>query len=335
VADPRHISHDPIFVLGNLALAVVLVLLIAFPAHLFNNTLAENYDEVLGWLGPIERKLHHVKRMRGKVPTPIVLAGMGIGGSILFGLLDPDFGFNRASLALVLGLLAALVMVSTVYDVARARYMRKHFGVVASVRGYPAGMAVAAVLVVFSRLAHFTPGYLFGVFTALGFNQPVDEKEDGKGLAVAASSLLGVAFLCWMLWIPVSAAAEKASPDFVTLFLDAALSTIWIAGVQGVIFGLLPLKFLDGQKVFHWSRVGWGVLYGLGMFAFVHTMVRPGSGVDQKSFLPALMVFLGFTFLSVLFWGYFRFRTPRPKAEDEPPPEGGGEGGDDRVLVDA
>ena len=336
VADPHRVRTDPGFVLGNIALTLVLVLLIAFPAHMFNNTLAENYDEVLGWFGPIQRRFEGARRMRGKVPTPVVLGLMSIGGAVLFAFLDPDFGFNRASLALVLGLLSALVIVSSVYDVARARYLRKHFGVISSVRGYPAGMAVAVVLVAFSRIAHFTPGYLFGVFTALGFNQEVDEREDGKGLAVAAASLLGVAVLCWLLWMPVSAAAVHPSPPFTVLFLDAALSTIWIAGIQGLVFGMLPLRFLDGLKVLHWSRVGWGVLYGIGMFAFVHTMLRPGLGNRQhKSFLPALAVFLGFTVLSLLFWAYFRFRTVPPSTQDDGPGEPPPGSAEQPVLVDA
>ncbi|HEY4376594.1 MAG TPA: hypothetical protein VGM93_05525, partial [Acidimicrobiales bacterium] len=134
-------------------------------------------------------------------------------------------------------------------------------------------------------------------------------------------AMLGLAFASWFVWIPVAAAAGHAHPGFIILLLDALLSTIWVAGVQGVVFGLLPLRFLDGEKVVQWSRAGWVALYGLGMFTFVHTMLDPGRKVQghSHSFWPALLLFLAFTLVSLLFWAYFRFRPDRadgPSAEE-------------------
>lgn len=332
-ANPNTVSTDPGFILANMALAGLLVLLILFPAHMFNSTLAENYDEVLGWFGPIERQLDKFRARRGTLPTSVVLGGMSVAGALLFGFLDPNFGMNMDSLALVLGLLASLVIVSCVYDIARARYLRTRYGVDSHVRSYPAGIVVATALVAISRLLHFTPGYLFGVFTALGFNREVDERDQGRGIAVASVWLLVTALACWLLWTPVSTAALAEHPGFAVLFLDAALSTTYIAGVQGLMFGLLPLRFLDGQKVLHWSRVGWGALVFLGVFAFVHTMGRPGRATPGKqTFWPLVVLFGGFTLASVAFWAYFRLRKPRhPKASSLEPPEGP----DERELVNA
>jgi hypothetical protein len=268
----------------------------------------------------------------------VVLLASALGGSLLGAMLDPELGFNRASLALVLGLLAALVICSSVYDVARARWLQHRHGVSSTLRAYPAGMAIAAVLVAFSRIVDFQPGFLLGVFTGLGFSQQVEEEDDGRALAVASGALLGAGVLCWLLWSTVSELAAGPSPTFGVLFLDAALSTIWIAGVQGVMFGLMPLKFLDGAKVLHWNRLGWAVIYGFGMFAFVHTMLRPGSQVeDQSAFIAAMLLFALFCVISVGFWAYFRFRSPRPDPSDEP----GDDPGDppppaaERELVDA
>jgi hypothetical protein len=318
--------------LANVLLATVLLLLVVFPAHMFNSTLAENYDEVIGWFGPVERRIDRLRAKRGRLPAPAVIGGMSIAGALLFGFLDPHFGWSLASLALVLGLLASLVLVSLTYDVARARYMKHRIGVEAGLRSFPLGIIIAVVLVAFSRAVHFTPGYLFGVFTALHYHDEIDEKDEGRGLAVGASAMLLLALACWLAWAPVSVAAVKAHPSFNVLFLDATLSTTWIVGIQGLFIGMLPLRFLDGQKVFRWNRLAWTILVGIALFAFVETMVRPGKNVSGgKSVIPTVALFLGFTAISTAFWAYFRYRTPRiePEAPEPPDPE------PERALVDA
>ena len=79
--------------------------------------------------------------------------------------------------------------------------------------------------------------------------------------------------------------------------------------------GMLPMKFLDGRKVFKWSRTAWAVLFFLGVFATVHVLLRPGSGYvgstsDGVSVsVAALFAFFGIG--SILFWAYFRLRPER------------------------
>ena len=329
-ATPKEVSTDPTFVMQNLVLTLFLLLLSTYPAYLFNSTLAENYDEVMGWMGPMQRRMERLRAARGRWGTPVVLGLSAVVGALLFGLLDPNLGWNMPSLALLTGLAASIILVSAVYDVARARFLRRNYGIESSLRAYPAGLVVAAILVLFSRVAHFTPGYLFGVFTALGFSSQVDKRKDGKGVAVAALWLLAMATACWFLWVPVSEAAGKPHAGFVPLFLDATLATTWVVGVQSVVFGLMPLRFLDGEKVKAWSRTGWAALYALGMFAFVHSMIRPGTKVDGDSFYSAMVLFVGFTVFAVSFWAYFRLRI-KPDEGASPPADGP----DDKELVDA
>jgi hypothetical protein len=51
VPSPDKVSTKLIDVGGSLALAVLLILLMAFPGELFNNTFQANYDEIAGWFG--------------------------------------------------------------------------------------------------------------------------------------------------------------------------------------------------------------------------------------------------------------------------------------------
>ncbi len=43
--------------------------------------------------------------------------------------------------------------------------------------------------------------------------------------------------------------AGSDGDSFFVLVCDAALATLWIAGIQAVIWGLIPIKRLYGQKV--------------------------------------------------------------------------------------
>jgi hypothetical protein len=237
-------------------------------------------------------------------------------GSILYGLLDPNFGLNRPSVILVLGLLVAIASISVVLDLLRIRFhhrvTRKH----ARLKAFPLGLVMAAILVFFSRIGHFHPGYVFGVFTALAFEDELHDEEDGRGLAVAGVALLAVALLALFLRGPVDHLAGDAGANFFVLVIDAALATLWIAGIQAVVWGLIPIKFMYGQKVLAWSKWGWFAIYGTGMLLFVHTLLHPGMGLygnaAEASLFSVTMLFLGFGAFSLCFWGYFRFRKPRP-----------------------
>jgi protein-S-isoprenylcysteine O-methyltransferase Ste14 len=88
------------------------------------------------------------------------------------------------------------------------------------------------------------------------------------------------------------------------------LAFVWIFAIQTVVFSLVPLRFLDGEKIMKWSRLGWASLYLVGMFVFVETLVHPSAkygGSSNASFLSMLIIFLTFTGLAVAFWAWFRF----------------------------
>ena len=85
---------------------LALVLLMPFPGELFNRTLDEHYDEVTGWFrrllpgGRSERSPQRRSRVRGSWLT---LGLVLVAGTLLAGLLDPGFGWNRSTGALLLG----------------------------------------------------------------------------------------------------------------------------------------------------------------------------------------------------------------------------------------
>jgi hypothetical protein len=64
-----------------------------------------------------------------------------------------------------------------------------------------------------------------------------------------------------------------------------------------------------------WSRAGWVALYGVSMFAFVHTVLHPAEGSQGGSGHVSLAAvtspFLGFAAFTVATWLFFRLRRRR------------------------
>jgi hypothetical protein len=310
ITDPTDVSFNRTLVVQNIALAALLILLIAFPAELFNATLLAHYEEIQEW--PVLRRLRGVRAALSGLPTGAILGAFSVVGAVVYSLLSPDFGWNRASLVLALGMLVALLVVSLVYDVVRGSYMQRRLGYPSRLRAQAMGLAVGLLLVLASRLADFLPGYLYGVFTALVFVRTPSDREDGEGLAFS-SVLLGVlALAAWFAWVPVKEAATEPGANVVVLVLDASLACLWVAGLGAIVFGLAPIRFFYGEQVKKWSRPIWWVIYVVGMLLFVHTLLHPVRGfygkTDDANLAKVLALFIAFAVFSVLFWAYYRYR---------------------------
>ena len=327
VRDPTEISFSLRLLGENSLLAILLVLLVAFPAEMFNATLLEHYDEISGWF-----RASWIESLRGwlaRLPTAAILASFAGAGALLYGQLSPDFGFNRASLALLLGMFACLLVVSLVYDVARAGYLRARFGVPSRLRAQVIGLLVGAILVFFSRAANFLPGYLYGLFTALAFQSSINRDDDGRGLAWASVWLGAAGLLAWFAWIPVEEEASEEGANLAVLAVDAMLPSLWVAALGAIVFGLVPLRFFYGEVVRAWSSWRWLLIYVVGTFFFVHVLLHPDRGFygnsEDVSVFSVLALFIAFAAFSLAFWGYFRLRplwrgSPPTSAPPPPPP---------------
>ena len=91
-----------------------------------------------------------------------------------------------------------------------------------------------------------------------------------------------------------------------------------MTGIEATVIGLLPIRFLDGHKLFTWNRVLWGVLFVVGAFGMIHLLLRPGGGYFNHSgntpMFTVIVLFVAFGVVSISFWAYFRYRKPRARA---------------------
>lgn len=92
--------------------------------------------------------------------------------------------------------------------------------------------------------------------------------------------------------------------------LDAVLAAIFLLGVQSVVFGLIPLRFLDGDKLRNWSQLAWVLVYGAGVFFFVHLLVLNRRDLVGQGTAPAFFSTLA------LFLDSARYRCSSGRTSD-------------------
>ena len=317
VPDPLQLSLQPAALGGSALLALLLVLFMAFPGELFNNTVENNYDEIAGWFrgGPIGTIGRWLSRPRGLLSLGIFVSLTALVSSLV----DPELGFNLASLATYLGFLLAVIVVLISFKLPPMLAHRRRTGEFGRLRALPWALVIAALFVLISRLAGLQPGYLYGIVLGAVFIREVSPREEGREAVAGMVWTLLVAVSAWLLlgWLRSGLLPSGAFAD---TLLETAMAAILVSGMEATAFGLMPFRFMPGAAVYRWNRAVWAPLFGLSVFAFIHILIGPTSGyladLSWAGIIAAAGVFAAFGALSVLVWGYFRF-SPAPDAEGE------------------
>jgi hypothetical protein len=299
--------------------ALLAVLLITFPAQLFNRTLDENYEEITGIIHsrlPFLRRYLDREESQRRRHSLLVLAGVVVLGALIGGFNDPTFGLNGHSTdTLVAVLIAFIVGVLASIAVGVAYRALQRVDRTPSAHARPGGLAVAIACVVVSRLAHFEPGYLYGVVAGAAFQTKLTRRQQGHEVALLSLATLAIAFGAWALWTPVNSAASAAHhPGTMLLIADTLLASIFVAGVINTVINLLPIETLAGRTLFNWHRGAWAVTFFVSVFLFVDVMLLPAARAQRASKAPILVtfgLFAVFAALSITFNRYFAFRHRR------------------------
>jgi hypothetical protein len=357
VPTPAQITLDPVIVAESAAIAAGVLIFVPFPGILFNRTIEENYAEISEWVRRARRRLGRRGRLgallgslppwarRNPRPSPTSTPSEpppsatdpepdpGTQGSfwrsprgialflavstLLYGFLDPTFGLNLRSLATLAGVAIGLAVTLLAFCLPRALSYRSK-AIPFSISALPAALPVGIACVLLTRLTNFQPGYLYGLIVAVVVAREVSVAVEGKAMAMAATSTFVVAVVAWfgLLWADgLGTAGEE--PGLPIIALQTAFVMAVVAGVELTAFGMLPLRFLPGERVYRWNRRVWAALIGLGLFGFAHVLMNPRDGYMADSSRTPLITIVGllifFGLSSVLFWAYFRLRT-RPVA---------------------
>jgi hypothetical protein len=353
VPTPAQVTLNPVVVAESIAIAAGVVIFVPFPGILFNRTLEENYGEIAGRVRRARRRLRALfaqllfrssRRLRpsssqGPPPdsksrsqavrtdpereqtegkfwkTPLGIVVFVLLSALLYGFLDPTFGPDLKSVAAFGGLVLGLVVTLLVFSLPIAlAYWRS--AIRFSLSALPGTLAVGIACVLITRLTAFQPGYLYGLVITFVVAHELSLAAEGKAMAIATGSALVLAVVAWfaLLWVePLNPA--QGDPGLSLIALQTALVMALVASVELTVFGMMPVRFLPGDKVFRWNRRAWAILLGLAVFGFVYILVNPRQGyladASRTPMVTIVVLLLSFGLGSVLFWAYFRFRPAR------------------------
>ena len=317
---PLEINLDPVVVATGAVAAAGLVLVVPFPGALFNSTWEANADEIGRWGRGLRRRLSRVlptRAGRSFWTRPHGILAFFVISAVLYSFLDPTFGPADlgASAVTFAGMLGGLVAGTVLFALPTLVFHWTRTRELGRLRVLPATIAVAAVCVFVTRLTGFQPGYLYGLVIGFVFATELAPSAEGRGAFIAAVWMLAVSLVAWVALVPVGAAAADGSIG--PTILQATLTTLVVGGLEGVAIGLLPMRFLPGEAILGWSRRAWAVLFGIGVFAFLHVLINPSSGyladTERAPMLTIVALLVGFGAASVGLWAWFRFRpSARP-----------------------
>ncbi|HEU0206261.1 MAG TPA: hypothetical protein VFQ74_06180 [Pseudolysinimonas sp.] len=300
----------PAKVPAALEIGLVLLIFAVLPGHLLNATLAEQYERFTKRREQRRRGPGRWARLVAFLHRAPFVAGLALttATALLFGFADPRFGFSLASLRLFLGLAIALAVVSYLTNAVVGRIMRGRWKVDVRVSLRPLGLILTVVGVVVSRLLDFSPGFLIGLVLGLVISEKHLAQQAWRAVLLRASILLGLALLAWVAFSLFDAKQEGGT--FASELAIETLVAITTEAVVGLLVELLPLRLLEGEKLYEKSKLLWGGLYLLAVFIFVVAVVPwEGNWAELGSSLWTWIgIVVGFGIVATGIYLYFRIR---------------------------
>jgi uncharacterized repeat protein (TIGR01451 family) len=318
---PFDLSYAPQDVARSVGLTFLLMLLIAAPTPLFNSTLEHNLEDIRHMLrldrlprSRLTRRLTH--------GWPGLLLYLGLA-ALLYALKDlavpgPD------AIPILAGGLVGLALINAALALPRDRYVWRRFRRHGTIEVAQWTLAIAAVCVVVTRLTAIQPGYIYGVIAGVAFTVPLSRDDEGEMAFRAAFALLVLAVGAWFLRVPFQPPPGQPATG-AGLFADTVLVAAFVAGVEGLVFGLIPIRFMLGHPLSGWRPLRWVTLWAIGLVLFAHVILYPVSDYEPNpsavGIWTVVITVLVYGAVAVAFWWYFRERARRRERASEPPAE--------------
>lgn len=309
MASASDITRDPITYLVLLAVGgffalLIFLPLIAFPAEIFNKALEER----------------HERQDRLRLPSWLQVTLFTVTAGILLALIEPEAAFDRKTVALGTGLMIAVCVTTLSYSTPGERFSFWVSRQRAVLRTLPYALLIACLCAIVSRIADFQPGYVYGLIAGyapvartLGADDTEHRRNEARSILLGVFLTLTLSLVAWLLWDRIDAAAENPAATFGMLVADSTLSAIALMGVETVLFGLIPLRFLDGLKLVAASPGTWMTIYALTTTAYLFLLTQESEPTTPAAILHAMALFLAFGACSFAFWSYVVMRERRAR----------------------
>ncbi|MDO9589710.1 MAG: hypothetical protein Q7J04_01030, partial [Microcella sp.] len=163
------IFRSPLLIVAAGGLALAILLLVAFPAELLNSTLASNTRRLGRWYAAIENGVERATDWFASVTRTRALAAalLVVLTSLIFGFVDPNYGFDPVSVRMTVSLAIGLFIVTYVSSWISGAIIRRVWSIETRVSLQPAALVFAVVGVIIARVLEFSPGFLIGLVIGL------------------------------------------------------------------------------------------------------------------------------------------------------------------------
>jgi hypothetical protein len=272
------LSSSPATIATNLVLSLLLLFLILLACTVFNQTLEENHSALAavaaGLLLPLRRRRpgSHETTHEDKSASPLQIGLILLIVAAIYSGLDPDFGLNQTTLALVISLTIGVGALTVLYEGSQILFSSRALGVPGRLELRPLGIVIAVVSVLITRVTSLHPGIVLGVIA--GAVVPIqDSRQQGRVTFVAMVGTLVLSLLAFLAVGPLRSYSESTSGWFAVVPETVAV-TLFVGGIEGLVFNLLPLDFMEGRALWQWSRITWLVFATVVSFIFFHVVVN-------------------------------------------------------------
>ncbi|MGE0686135.1 MAG: FGLLP motif-containing membrane protein, partial [Dehalococcoidia bacterium] len=320
VLDTQEITTNLETIATNALLATILLALLV-DVSIFNTTIKENEDMILGWLGGFAAPFHALTNawtgtardsMLVRLMKPLSILG---GSAAIYSLLNPDVTLDTGLLVLFLSLLVGIGVATYVYEGVQVFVSERLFNLPSSIRFFPVAIVIALASVIISKTTSLNPGLVYGFVAgaALLAARDPDEREAGITIYLAMLAVFAVSLIAWLLIAPIRTFSDDN--DFWALVVEGAAISVFLGGIQGLLFSLIPLSFIDGEKIWRWSRPAWLAITFPTAFIFFQVVLKQDGTLSEASGEPGVTALIIFVAASWLFtgavWLFFKLKQPR------------------------
>jgi hypothetical protein len=306
---------------------LLLLFLILLACTVFNQTLEENHEALAtrfaAFFTPFGLLLGSHERDEDAgvkwASLPRLVAILLVVGAIYSGL-DPDFGLNQTTLALVISLTVGVGLLTILYEGSQILLSSRRFGEPGSLELEPLGIVIAIISVLLTRVTNLHPGIVLGVIAGAVVPSH-DARQQGQVVFGAMVGTLVLSLLSFALVEPLRTLSNDSS-EWYAVIPETVAVTLFVGGIEGLLFNLLPLEFMEGRAVWRWSRAVWLLFAVAVSFVFFHVVVNRTDSCTSVAEETGVRALFAIAVVSVIaasaFWLLCRYRF----GEEEPFAEG-------------
>lgn len=308
------ILDNPISLALAGGLAVAIMVLIALPTEILNSSLEANSARFGRFSGFLDRTIGRgtewfIRVTRSRAVAAAILTLLV---ALIFGFVDPSFGFDLVSLRMVLSLGSAFFLLGYVATKLGGIVIERLWGVRHAVQIQPAIVLFAIAGVILARILEFSPGFLVGI--AIGLELVAASRVmEVRAVLVQLGFVVGFSVLAWVVysvWTP--------GQDFGSLYLHDALVATTAEGLTGAMIAVFPLTFMDGRVLWDSSKRLWAIVFGgVGLAFALLVLPTAMAGTEVSDVAVWVAVLAGFGALTMAVWYAFVRITRREQPVEE------------------